>query len=43
MTTPLAVTPFSTQIREASHEAHTQAENSTFMSDLLGGKLGVAA
>ncbi|MGP3924160.1 biliverdin-producing heme oxygenase [Streptomyces sp. 8N616] len=36
-------TPFSTQIRTASHEAHTEAENSTFMSDLLGGRLGVEA
>ncbi|WP_432747189.1 biliverdin-producing heme oxygenase [Streptomyces sp. JH002] len=43
LTTPLAVTPFSAQIREASHEAHTEAENSSFMSDMLGGKLGVAA
>ncbi|MFF2851571.1 heme oxygenase (biliverdin-producing) [Streptomyces sp. NPDC058001] len=36
-------TPFSTLIRTASHDAHTEAETSTFMSDLLGGKLGVAA
>ncbi|MER5973982.1 biliverdin-producing heme oxygenase [Streptomyces sp. NPDC002055] len=36
-------TPFSTLIRTASHEQHTEAENSTFMSDMLGGKLGVAA
>ncbi|CAM5378169.1 heme oxygenase [Streptomyces spiroverticillatus] len=36
-------TPFSTQIRVASHEQHTEAETSTFMSDLLGGKLGVDA
>ncbi|MFM9369840.1 heme oxygenase (biliverdin-producing) [Streptomyces sp. Da 82-17] len=36
-------TPFSTLIRTASHEAHTEAETSTFMSDLLGGKLGVDA
>ncbi|MFD3517878.1 heme oxygenase (biliverdin-producing) [Streptomyces sp. NPDC058657] len=36
-------TNFSTQIREASHEQHTEAETSTFMSDLLGGKLGVEA
>ncbi|MEU8823621.1 biliverdin-producing heme oxygenase [Streptomyces sp. NPDC048636] len=40
---PAAPTPFSTLIRTASHEAHTEAENSTFMSDLLGGRLGVAA
>ncbi|MFC8915982.1 heme oxygenase (biliverdin-producing) [Streptomyces sp. NPDC047821] len=36
-------TPFSTLIRTASHQQHTEAENSTFMSDLLGGRLGVAA
>ncbi|QKW06143.1 biliverdin-producing heme oxygenase [Streptomyces sp. NA04227] len=36
-------TPFSTLIRTASHEQHTQAETSAFMSDLLGGRLGVAA
>ncbi|WP_030780535.1 heme oxygenase (biliverdin-producing) [Streptomyces sp. NRRL S-920] len=36
-------TPFSTVIRTASHEQHTEAETSTFMSDLLGGKLGVDA
>ncbi|MFI9046190.1 heme oxygenase (biliverdin-producing) [Streptomyces sp. NPDC053427] len=35
--------PFSTVIRTASHEQHTEAENSSFMSDLLGGRLGVAA
>ncbi|MEV5876688.1 biliverdin-producing heme oxygenase [Streptomyces sp. NPDC052101] len=35
--------PFSTLIRTASHEQHTEAETSTFMSDLLGGRLGVAA
>ncbi|MFF7727770.1 heme oxygenase (biliverdin-producing) [Streptomyces sp. NPDC008001] len=35
--------PFSTLIRTASHEQHTQAENSTFMSDMLGGRLGVDA
>ncbi|MET8802543.1 biliverdin-producing heme oxygenase [Streptomyces sp. NPDC004546] len=34
---------FSTLIRTASHEAHTEAETSAFMSDLLGGRLGVAA
>lgn len=37
------VTPFSTLIRTASHEQHTEAETSTFMSDLLGGRLGVDA
>ncbi|MEU3922167.1 biliverdin-producing heme oxygenase [Streptomyces sp. NPDC029004] len=36
-------TPFSTVIRVASHEQHTEAETSTFMSDLLGGRLGVKA
>jgi heme oxygenase len=36
-------TPFSTAIRTASHEQHTEAENSSFMSDLLGGRLGVPA
>lgn len=34
---------FSTAIRVASHEQHTEAESSTFMSDLLGGRLGVVA
>ncbi|GAA2275560.1 heme oxygenase [Streptomyces ruber] len=37
------VTAFSTLIRTASHEQHTEAETSTFMSDLLGGRLGVDA
>ncbi|MFD3356410.1 biliverdin-producing heme oxygenase [Streptomyces fradiae] len=36
-------TPFSTLIRTASHDAHTEAETSTFMGDLLGGRLGVDA
>lgn len=36
-------TPFSTVIRTASQEQHTEAENSGFMADLLGGGLGVAA
>ncbi|MGI5468433.1 heme oxygenase (biliverdin-producing) [Streptomyces sp. CA-132043] len=36
-------TPFSTLIRTASHEAHTEAENSSFMGDMLGGRLGVTA
>ncbi|MFF2654108.1 heme oxygenase (biliverdin-producing) [Streptomyces sp. NPDC058045] len=39
----MTATPFSTLIRTASAEAHTEAENSTFMSDLLGGRLGVTA
>ncbi|MEW2417924.1 biliverdin-producing heme oxygenase [Streptomyces sp. NPDC046866] len=34
---------FSTVIRVASHQQHTEAESSTFMSDLLGGRLGVEA
>ncbi|MFE3600231.1 heme oxygenase (biliverdin-producing) [Streptomyces sp. NPDC059142] len=38
-----ATTPFSTLIRVASHEQHTEAETSTFMSDLLCGRLGVDA
>ncbi|MFE2034072.1 heme oxygenase (biliverdin-producing) [Streptomyces scopuliridis] len=36
-------TSFSTLIRVASHAQHTEAETSTFMSDLLGGRLGVDA
>jgi len=36
-------TPFSTLIRTASHEQHTEAESTSFMSDLLGGALGVDA
>ncbi|MGW8991911.1 biliverdin-producing heme oxygenase [Streptomyces zhihengii] len=36
-------TPFSTQIRVASHEQHTEAETSPFMGHLLGGRLGVEA
>jgi heme oxygenase len=35
--------PFSTLIRTASHEQHTEAESSTFMTDMLGGRLGVDA
>lgn len=38
-----APAPFSTLIRTASHEQHAEAENSSFMSDMLGGRLGVAA
>ncbi|GGY85580.1 heme oxygenase (biliverdin-producing) [Streptomyces nitrosporeus] len=38
-----AGTPFSTLIRTASHEQHTEAESSSFMSDMLGGRLGVDA
>ncbi|MGX2997588.1 biliverdin-producing heme oxygenase [Streptomyces sp. JNUCC 64] len=36
-------TPFSTLIRTASQDAHTEAETSSFMGDLLGGRLGVDA
>jgi heme oxygenase len=39
----LTTTPFSTVIRTASHAQHTEAENSSFMGDLLGGRLGVEA
>jgi heme oxygenase len=42
VTAPVA-TPFSTLIREASQQQHTEAENSSFMSELLGGRLGVDA
>ncbi|MEU9983219.1 biliverdin-producing heme oxygenase [Streptomyces sp. NPDC050856] len=38
-----SATPFSTLIRTASHEQHTEAESSAFMSGLLGGRLGVDA
>ncbi|WP_243761554.1 heme oxygenase (biliverdin-producing) [Streptomyces sp. YIM 98790] len=40
-TSSLDTTPFSTLIREASHQQHTEAENSVFMSELLGGRLGL--
>ncbi|MEU6661371.1 biliverdin-producing heme oxygenase [Streptomyces sp. NPDC046821] len=40
MDTPSA---FSALIRAASHEQHAEAESTTFMSDLLGGALGVEA
>ncbi|MBF6300218.1 biliverdin-producing heme oxygenase [Nocardia amamiensis] len=33
--------PFSTQIRTATADQHAEAENSRFMSDMLGGALGV--
>jgi heme oxygenase (biliverdin-producing, ferredoxin) len=39
----LDATPFSTLIRVASHEQHTEAETSPFMGHLLGGRLGVEA
>ncbi|MBH1933448.1 biliverdin-producing heme oxygenase [Streptomyces sp. AV19] len=38
-----AATPFSTLIRTASHAQHTEAENSSFMSNMLGGRLAVTA
>ncbi|MFI9403020.1 heme oxygenase (biliverdin-producing) [Nocardia sp. NPDC052316] len=34
-------TPFSKQIRSATEQQHAEAENSRFMSDMLGGALGV--
>ncbi|MFJ6212196.1 heme oxygenase (biliverdin-producing) [Streptomyces sp. NPDC092296] len=40
---PSSPSPFSTVIRMASHEQHTEAENSAFMSNLLGGRFGVEA
>ncbi|MEU0128754.1 biliverdin-producing heme oxygenase [Streptomyces sp. NPDC006289] len=43
MDSTVTTTPFSTLIRTASHEQHTEAETSTFMSDMLGGGLGVDA
>lgn len=33
--------PFSTQIRSATAQQHAEAENSRFMSEMLGGSLGV--
>ena len=36
-------TPFSTLLRTASHEQHVETNTSTFMTDLLGGGLGVEA
>ncbi|MHA5051552.1 biliverdin-producing heme oxygenase [Streptomyces sp. SD15] len=41
--TDTSSTPFSTLLRTASHELHMEANTSTFMSDLLGGRLGVEA
>jgi heme oxygenase len=38
-----STTPFSTVIRTATEEQHARAEDSSFMADLLGGRLGVAA
>ncbi|MEE1801411.1 biliverdin-producing heme oxygenase [Streptomyces sp. JV176] len=42
-TTATAATPFSTLIRVASHEKHDEANAAPFMSNLLGGRLGVDA
>lgn len=36
-------TPFSTLIRTATEQQHNEAEHSTFMSDMLHGRLGVEA
>ncbi|BBA97036.1 putative heme oxygenase [Actinacidiphila reveromycinica] len=41
---PLPVaTPFSTVIRTASQDLHTEVNNTSFMSDMLGGRLGIEA
>ncbi|MBZ4019552.1 biliverdin-producing heme oxygenase [Streptomyces purpurogeneiscleroticus] len=40
---PALPTPFSALIRTASHEAHTEVQHTSFMDDMLGGRLGVAA
>ncbi|WP_067703934.1 heme oxygenase (biliverdin-producing) [Nocardia jejuensis] len=36
-------TPFSTLVRTATEQQHSEAEHSTFMRDMLGGQLGVQA
>lgn len=41
--TSASATDFSSLIRTASHEQHTEAEGSVFMSELLGGRLGIEA
>jgi len=38
-----AAPPFSTVIRDASHAQHTEAESSSFVTDLLGGALGLGS
>src|SRR5262245_51034730 len=38
---PDTTTPFSTRIRTATEQQHAEAENSTFISDMLNGSLGV--
>lgn len=43
MAAPTEPTPFSALIRTASHQQHESARGSTFMGDLLGARLGVAA
>ncbi|MGH3325564.1 MAG: heme oxygenase (biliverdin-producing) [Streptomyces sp.] len=43
MTPPRSAQPFSAVIRDASRAQHTEAENSSFMSDMLRGGLGRAA
>ncbi|WP_079064213.1 heme oxygenase (biliverdin-producing) [Streptomyces sp. NRRL F-4489] len=43
MTASRPPAPFSTALRTATHDQHTEAENAPFMSHLLGGRLGVAA
>ncbi|MGN2639626.1 biliverdin-producing heme oxygenase [Nocardia takedensis] len=35
--------PFSTQIRTATERQHAEAENSSFITDMLGGGLGIAS
>lgn len=35
--------PFSTQIRSATERQHAEAENSSFITDMLGGGLGIAS
>ncbi|GAA2087073.1 biliverdin-producing heme oxygenase [Streptomyces albiaxialis] len=39
-TTAAADTPFSTLIRTASRDAHTEAHDTAFMGEMLGGRLG---
>ncbi|MFI0722958.1 heme oxygenase (biliverdin-producing) [Streptomyces sp. NPDC021224] len=43
LTPPAPAQPFSAVIRDASRAQHTEAENSRFMADLLGGHLGITA
>lgn len=39
----MTTSPFSAVLRAASQAQHTEANSSTFMSDMLGGRLGVEA